>query len=80
MKHERVRTTVRLDPAVLGELRAKSALTGVAVTDLVNEAVVNWLREDDEDLAAFEERSGEPVITTEELLNGLQADRNIQSR
>ncbi|HHW96228.1 MAG TPA: CopG family transcriptional regulator, partial [Oligoflexales bacterium] len=35
------------------------------------------LREDQEDLAAFSQRLAEPVITYEELLNGLKADGKI---
>ena len=43
------------------------------MSDLVNDAVRQALREDQEDLAAFDERAAEPTMTYEELLNDLKA-------
>jgi hypothetical protein len=44
---------------------------------LINEAVRLSTREDQEDLAAFEERAGEPTITYEGLLKELRAHGKI---
>ena len=50
------------DPEVHRALRLKAAETDRSVSELVNEAVRMRLREDAVDLAAFEERAGEPDI------------------
>lgn len=42
------------------------------VSEIVNEALRLVLREDQEDLAAFDERAAEPTLTYEELLNDLK--------
>jgi len=42
------------------------------MSDLVNEAVRRVLQEDQEDLAAFEERVQEPLLSYEELLKDLK--------
>jgi hypothetical protein len=43
------------------------------VSDIVNDAVRLALREDQEDLAAFDDRVAEPVISYEALLKDLKA-------
>ena len=67
------RSTVYFEPEVHQALRLKAAVTHRSVSDLVNEAVRNVLREDQEDLEAYDQRIGEPTITYEELLNDLKA-------
>jgi plasmid stability protein len=67
------RSTIYFEPEVHKALRLKAASTHRSVSDLVNEAVRQALREDQEDLAAFEERAAEPTMTYEELLNDLKA-------
>jgi len=71
------RSTVYFEPEVHQALRLKAALTHRSVSDLVNEAVRNALQEDQEDLAAFDERVGEPTMTYEELLNDLKSPGKI---
>ena len=44
----------------------------ISMSDLVNEAVKELLAEDAEDLAAFEERAGEPLLTFEHMLKDLK--------
>lgn len=67
------RSTIYFKPEVHKALRLKAASTHRSVSDLVNEAVRQALQEDQEDLAAFEERAAELTITYEELLNDLKA-------
>jgi plasmid stability protein len=67
------RATVYFEPQLHKALRVKAADTHRSVSDIVNEAVRAALREDREDLAAFEERAAEPVITYEALLKDLKA-------
>jgi len=67
------RATIYLDPALHKALRLKAATEGRSISDLVNEAVRQSLREDQEDLAAFADRVAEPTLTYEELLADLKA-------
>jgi len=62
------RATVYLDPRLHRALRIKSIETSRSMSELVNEAVVLALAEDAEDLAAFEERAHEPLVTFEAAL------------
>jgi plasmid stability protein len=71
------RSTIYLDPDLHRALRIKAIHTHRSMSDLVNDAVRMALREDKEDLAAFEERAGEPTMTYEELLKDLRADGKI---
>jgi hypothetical protein len=67
------RATIYLDPALHKALRLKAASSNRTVSDLVNEAVRQALREDQEDLTAFAERVAEPTMSYEELLDDLKA-------
>ena len=67
------RATVYLEPALHQAIRLKAAHTHRTVSDIVNDAVRLALREDQEDLAAFEDRVAEPVISYEALLKDLKA-------
>ncbi len=71
------RSTIYFDPELHKALRMKAASTGRSVSELVNEAVREVLREDREDLAAFTERAAEPTITYEALLEDLKAHGKI---
>ena len=71
------RSTIYLDPDLHRALRIKAIHTHRSMSDLVNDAVRMALREDKEDLAAFEERAGEPTMTYEELLKDLRAHGKI---
>lgn len=67
------RSTVYFAPEIHYALRVKAATTHQSVSEFVNEAVRMALREDHEDLAAFEKRSGEPTLSYEELLEDLKS-------
>ena len=71
------RSTIYFEPEVHQALRIKAAHMHRSVSDLVNEAVRNLLQEDQEDLAAYENRVSEPTLTYEELLNDLKAHGKI---
>lgn len=68
-----VRRTVYFEPALHKALRLKAAFTDRSVSELVNDAVRLMLREDQEDIAAFEARAAEPTLSYEELLTDLTA-------
>lgn len=67
------RATVYFDPDLHEALRLKAVHTHRSVSEVVNDAVRAILREDQEDLAAFEDRVAEPVISYEALLKDLKA-------
>ena len=67
------RSTVYFEPDIHHALRVKAANTHQSVSEVVNEAVRLALREDQEDLAAFEERASEPTLSYERLLKDLKA-------
>jgi hypothetical protein len=71
------RATVYFDPILHKALKLKSIETSKTISELVNEAVKGALAEDAEDIAAFEERAGEPVITFSEMLKRLKKDGRI---
>jgi hypothetical protein len=71
------RVTVYLQPEYHRALRIKAAETEYSVSELVNEAVQNALREDALDLEAFETRADEPSIAFEKVLKKLRQDGKI---
>jgi len=77
MSESAKRSTVYFDPDLHRALRIKAAHTHRTLSDLVNEAVRMAMREDQEDLAAFDERADEPTITYEALLEDLKAHGKI---
>jgi hypothetical protein len=77
MTTQNKRTTIYLDPALHKALRLKAASVSKSISDLVNNAVKESLAEDAEDLAAFEERAGDRVISYDEMLKRLKKDGRI---
>ena len=67
------RSTVYFEPEIHHALRMKAANTHQSLSEVVNEAVRLALREDQEDLSAFEERAAEPTMSYEALLKDLKA-------
>jgi plasmid stability protein len=71
------RATVYLEPELHTALKVKAAHTERSMSELVNDAVRESLREDQEDLQAFADRAAEPVMTYEALLADLKAHGKI---
>jgi predicted DNA-binding protein len=71
------RATVYLDPDLHKALRLKAIETSRTMSELVNEAVKEALAEDAEDLAAFDERAEEPLISYDEMVKRLKKDGRI---
>jgi len=67
------RATVYFEPALHKAIRLKAAHTNRSVSAIVNDAVRLVLREDQEDLEAFDDRVAEPEISYEALLKDLKA-------
>ena len=71
------RATIYFDPILHNALRLKAVETSRSVSELVNEAVKEALAEDAEDLAAFDERADEPLISYDEMVKRLKKDGHI---
>ena len=71
------RSTIYFDPDLHRALRIKAAVTHRSVSEIVNDALRLALREDQEDLAAFQERVAEPTMSYEDLLDDLKANGKL---
>jgi post-segregation antitoxin (ccd killing protein) len=71
------RATVYLDPDLHKALRLKAVETSRSISELVNNAIREALAEDAEDISAFEERAGEPLISYDEMVKRLKRDGRI---
>jgi hypothetical protein len=71
------RATVYFDPVMHRALQHKALDTSRSLSDVVNDAVRNSLAEDAEDLAAFEDRINEPLVSYEDVLNELKANGRL---
>lgn len=71
------RSTVYFEPEIHQALRMKAATAHISVSEVVNEAVRIALREDQDDLSAFEQRAGEPILSYEELLKDLESNGKL---
>ncbi|MGD9562830.1 MAG: CopG family transcriptional regulator [Pyrinomonadaceae bacterium] len=71
------RATVYFRPDIHQAIKLKAAVTDQSISDIVNDALIATLSEDEEDLAAFEERASEPNVSYEEFLAKLKADGKI---
>jgi len=71
------RATIYFEPDLHKALRLKAAETSRSMTELVNEAVREALSEDAEDLAAFDGRRYEHLVSYDEMLRRLKKDGRI---
>jgi plasmid stability protein len=74
---EAVRSTVYLEPDLHQALRLKSAHSQRSMSDIVNEALRQALREDQEDLTAVRSRAKERALSYEDFLAKLKADGTL---
>jgi len=72
-----MRATVYLDPELHKALRLKAAETTQSISKLVNDAIKESLAEDEEDIAAFEARAKEPLISYDAMIKRLKKDGRI---
>ena len=71
------RATIYLDPELHRALKLKSVETSRSISEVVNEAISMALAEDAEDLAAFQERANDPLISFEDALKELKKNGKI---
>ena len=77
MKSPSTRATVYFDPKALRALKVRAALTDRSVSELVNEAVLRALREEEIDAQAVKERSGGTYRAFEEVAKDLKRDGRL---
>lgn len=77
MATEPKRATIYMDPDLHRALRMKAAETSSSISEIVNNAVKLALAEDAEDLAAFEQRAKEPLVSFEDVLKELKRNGRI---
>jgi post-segregation antitoxin (ccd killing protein) len=77
MSTQTKRATIYFDSDLHKALRLKALETSRSLSTLVNEAVREILSEDAEDIAAFNERASEPLISYDEMLKKLRRDGRI---
>jgi len=71
------RSTIYLDSSLHQALRLKSLETSRSMSEIINEAVREALAEDAEDLASFDKRAAEPLISYEQMVKRLKKDGRI---
>ena len=77
MRTAAMRATVYLDPELHKALRLKAVETAQSLSKLVNDAIKESLAEDAEDIAVFEARAKEPLISYEAMVKRLKKDGRI---
>lgn len=77
MESTQKRATIYLDPVLHKALKLKSIETSKSISALVNQAIKESLAEDAQDIAAYEERIGEPVVSFSEMVKRLKLDGRI---
>jgi hypothetical protein len=71
------RSTVYLDPVLHRALKLKALETSRSMSKIINEALKESLAEDADDLAAFDERAEEPLISYEQMVKRLREDGRL---
>ncbi len=71
------RSTIYLDPFLHQALRLKALETSQSMSEIINEALKEALSEDAEDLAVFDERVSEPLISYEQMVKRLKKDGRL---
>jgi hypothetical protein len=66
------RATIYFEPDLHDAIRLKAVHAHRTISEVVNDAIRATLREDREDLAAFDDRAAEPIVTYEALLKDLK--------
>lgn len=69
--------TIHFDPSIHHALMLKAAATRLSISELIDEAVRNLIKEDQEDLKSIAERANDPEISYEELLDDLRTHDKI---
>lgn len=74
MATQAVRSTFYLEPGLHQALRRKAATAHRSMLEIVNDAVRELLREDEQDFAAFSSRAKEKTMSYEQFLANWDAE------
>ena len=74
MISETNRATIYLEPELHKALKLKAVETAQTVSALVNKAIKESLAEDAEDLEAFNDRTREPLVSYDKMVQQLKKD------
>ncbi len=77
MENANVRSTFYLEPELQHALRLKAATTRCSMSEIVNNAIREFLREDQEDLGMVHDRLLEKTVAYEVFLNRLKVDGTL---
>lgn len=72
-----IRSTLYLEPTLHQALRLKAAESRRSMSEIVNDALREALREDQEDLQALRSRAAEKTVGYEAFLAKLKADGSL---
>jgi hypothetical protein len=72
-----IRTTIYLEPFLHRALKLKALETHSSLSDLIQSAVKESMREDEIDLKAISNRAKEPEVSYETVLKNLKKDGKI---
>ena len=71
------RATVYFDPALHQALRVRAATSNQSVSELVDAAICQMMKEDQEDLETYAARVAEPELSYEAMLGDLKKHGKI---
>ena len=71
------RATVYFDSELHRALKLKAAMSSRTLSEIVNDAIKNSLAEDADDLAVFETRSREPLVSYEKFVKELKKNGRL---
>lgn len=74
MATKRKPSTIYLDLRIAQAVKMKAALTGESISDQVNDALSEILKQDEEDLRIIRERKGERGRSFEDVLKDMKKD------
>ena len=71
------RATIYFDPDIHKVLKIKAATLNKSISEIIDQAIRQDLREDEEDIRAFEERVNEPSVPYEKVLKDFKTNGKI---
>jgi len=77
MRNLSIKSNIYFSPEIHQALRQRASNNRTSLSAQVNEAVGNLLRDDVDDLAAFEQRASEPEINLKSLRANLKRHRKL---
>ena len=77
MAEEVSRLTVYLDKDIHKSLKLKAIQSSKSVSKLINQAIINELKEDLEDIKAIRQAEKEPILSYEEFLREMNLNERV---